>query len=101
MLRSQAEASFSTFLRMVASISPVSSTGDEAPVLVPGAMASTSAASSRKNPALAARPPLGVTYAITGTGDVTIFEVISRLASISPPGVFSRMSTAAAFSRFA
>ena len=61
MLRSHAEASFSTFLRITASIVSPSSTGDDAPVLVPGAMAAISAASSRKNPAEAARPPLGVT----------------------------------------
>ena len=37
------------------------STGEAAPALVPGAIAATSPASSRKKPAEAARPPLGVT----------------------------------------
>ena len=78
MLRSHADASFSTLLRITGSICPAISTGDAAPVLVPGAMAATSAASRRKNPAEAARPPLGVTYAITGTREATIFDVISR-----------------------
>ena len=35
---------------------------------------------------------------MTGTREATIFEVISRLASSSPPGVFRRSRTAAAFS---
>src|SRR5580704_17943472 len=99
MLRSHAEVSFSILFRITASISPFISTGDDAPVLVPGAMAATYEASSKKNPAEAARPPLGVPYAITGTREATIFEVISRLASIQPPGVLRRSRTAAAFSR--
>jgi hypothetical protein len=60
-----------------------------------------SALCSKKKPADAAWPPLGVTYAITGTREATIFELISRVDSTSPPGVFKRSSTAAAFSRAA
>ena len=99
MLRSQAEASFSTLLRITGSMVSPSRTGDEAPVLVPGAMAAMSADSRMKNPAEAARPPLGVTYAMTGTGEATILDVISRVASSRPPGVLRRIRTAAAFSR--
>ena len=82
-LRSHADRSFSILCRITGSICSFSSTGDDAPVLVPGAMAATSDASSKKNPAEAARPPLGVTYEITGTREASIFEAISRLASTS------------------
>jgi hypothetical protein len=61
MLRRYAAASFSTFCFMTASISAPIRTGCAAPVAVPGAIAATSPASSRKNPADAARPPLGAT----------------------------------------
>jgi hypothetical protein len=61
LLRSQAEVSFSIFERITGSICSPISTGEAAPVLVLGAMAAMSAASSRKNPAEAACPPLGVT----------------------------------------
>ncbi len=73
MLRTMAAASFCTLCAMAGSIWPPNiETGVEAPVLVAGAMAATSAASRMKNPAEAARPPLGVTYVTTGTGDATI-----------------------------
>ncbi len=62
MLRISAAASFCTLRAMVASICPPNmETGVDAPVLVAGAMAATSAASRMKKPAEAARPPLGVT----------------------------------------
>jgi hypothetical protein len=98
-LRSQAEESFSILLRITGSICWPISTGEAAPVLVPGDIAAMSAAWRRKKPAEAARPPLGVTKARTGTREATIFSVISRLESSRPPGVFRRSSTAAAFSR--
>ena len=60
-LSSRALASCSTFCFMIGSICDPTSTGWAAPVFVPGAIAATSPDSSRKNPADAARPPLGVT----------------------------------------
>jgi hypothetical protein len=48
-----------------------------------------------KVPADAACVPTGVTYTITGTPALSIAPVISWLASSSPPGVSSSMSTAA------
>ena len=51
-----------------------------------------------KNPADAARPPLGATYVTTGTGEATIFSMVARIASINPPGVLSRTRTSDAFS---
>ena len=50
-----------TLLRITWSICPTSRTGDDAPEFVPGAMAAISPASSTKNPADAARAPLGST----------------------------------------
>jgi hypothetical protein len=58
------------------------------------APAATSPAWRIMNPADAARPPLGATNVITGTGEATIFWMISCMAVISPPGVFSRIITA-------
>ncbi len=60
--RMAAAASCSTFWPMVpVSESPFGPTGWAAPVRVPGAIAATSAASSRKKPAEAACAPLGAT----------------------------------------
>jgi hypothetical protein len=49
-------------------------------------------------PADAARAPLGATYTITGTGDAIISLMMSRVDETSPPGVSSRITSAAAFS---
>ena len=46
--------------------------GEAAPVSVPGDIAATSAESKMKNPAEAARDPVGVTNVTTGTGDCRI-----------------------------
>ena len=57
---------------IVSSGLPPSNTTCAAPASVPGAIAATSAASSRKNPAEPARAPDGATYTITGTRDLKI-----------------------------
>ena len=54
-----------------------------------------------KKPAEAARPPLGATKVTTGIGEATIFSMVSRIASINPPGVLRRMRISVAFSCFA
>ena len=60
--RMKAARSFSIFCFITSSIfAPPRVTGWAAPVLVPGAMAAMSADSRMKNPAEAARDPLGVT----------------------------------------
>ncbi len=60
--RMKAAESFSILVFMVSSIfPPPSSTGCAAPVLVPGAIAATSADSRMKKPAEAARAPVGAT----------------------------------------
>ncbi len=99
--RRNAVASFSSFCFMIGSSCRPSITGCAAPAFVPGAIAATSAASSRKNPAEPARLPAGSTYTITGTGDARMLCTISRIESSSPPGVFIRISTAAAWVRSA
>jgi len=66
-------------------------------MFVPGAMAATSEARVMSAPAEAARAPLGYTYTITGTLAPIIFWMIVRIASSRPPGVSSRMITAALF----
>ena len=100
--RINAAASFSSLDFMIGSISPpVDKTGWDAPVLVPGAIAATSPASSRKNPAEAARAPEGPVQTITGTGQRKMCSTISRVASIKPPGVLRRISNASACSRSA
>ena len=71
-------------------------TGWAAPVLVPFAMAATSADSRMKNPAEAARAPLGATKMITGTEEASMLETISRVESSSPPGVLISIRSAAA-----
>ncbi len=71
--------------------------GCAAPALVPGAIAATSAASSRKNPAEPARLPEGSMKMMTGTGDASMSATISRVESSSPPGVPMEIKTAAAW----
>ncbi len=72
--------------------SPCPPTGWAAPVLVPGAIAATSADMRMKNPADAARAPAGATYTTTGTVHPVMAVVISRVASSSPPGVSSSIT---------
>ena len=91
-------ASFSTFCFMMGSISVPTITGCAAPVLVPGAMAATSPASRMKKPAEAPRAPAGATQVITGTWEAMMRWVISRIDSMSPPGVSRRSTTAASLS---
>jgi len=81
--------------------SPAPPTGWAAPVFVPGAIAATSAAISRKKPADAARAPLGPTQTTTGTGEARIALFIARVESSSPPGVSSSTTRAAASVRSA
>ena len=76
-------------------------TGVAAPRLVPGAIAATSPARSRKKPAEAAWDPDGETYVTTGTLDWSIAEVISRVDVSRPPGVERPTTTRATFSRSA
>ena len=63
---------------------------------VPGAMAATSAAIVIRNPADAARAPLGPTNTTTGTRDSMIAVLMSRVESTSPPGVRSTRTTTSA-----
>ena len=67
--------------------------GDAAPVSVPGDIAATSAERRMKNPADAAREPVGETNVTTGTGDAKIFAMICRIDVSSPPGVSIVIST--------
>src|SRR5664280_1794882 len=63
-------ASFLTFTPSVPGMSPpLLSMGRAAPMFVPGDMNDRFAARVMNVPALAARPPAGVTHTITGTGD--------------------------------
>src|SRR6266511_2003074 len=65
-----ATASLITFLRRSLSRSaPPALIGVEAPMLVWGAISSTSAASEIHSPAEPARAPSGATYTITGIGE--------------------------------
>ena len=73
-------------------------TGWAAPMLVPGAMAATSAASVIRTPADADRAPCGETYTATGTRLLRIACTISRIAESSPPGVSSSTTRSAASS---
>ena len=66
--------------------SPWPPTGVAAPMLVPGAIAATCAASVMNVPALAARLPAGATHTITGSGASSTALTISRVASSEPPG---------------
>lgn len=74
---------------LLAALVALLGTGCAAPAFVPGAIAATSAAISRKNPADAARAPAGVTYTATGTSAVVSAVVISRSETNRPPGVLS------------
>ena len=65
-------------------------------MLVPGAMAATSAAMVIITPAEAARAPLGDTKTTTGTLLASMFWTIKRIDSANPPGVSSSMMMQAA-----
>ena len=98
----KARASCSAFsLSVLGSSWPSPATGWAAPVFVPGAMAATSPARRRKNPAEAADAPEGETYVTTGIFDCRIVEAISRVEVRRPPGVESPSTTSAAPSRSA
>ena len=59
-------------------------------------MAATSAAMVMRNPADAARAPLGPTNTTTGTSDSMIAVLMSRVESTRPPGVRSTRTTTSA-----
>ena len=98
----KARASCSAFsFSVFGSSCPSPATGCAAPALVPGAIAATSPARSRKNPAEAAWAPEGATKVATGTFDARIAVVISRVEVSRPPGVESSDHDEAAPSRSA
>lgn len=63
---------------------------------VPGAIAATSAARMRMNPAEAARAPDGATNTATGVLPATMRDTIARVESTRPPGVRKVRTTSAA-----
>ena len=86
--RAYAARSSADFLAIVSSIfSPVPLTGCAAPMLVPGAIAATSAAMVMMKPADAACTPAGDTYTTTGVRLTIIRETMDRVESTRPPGV--------------
>ena len=92
--RTNAAASFSTLRPSAPPMSlPFELIGVAAPMLVCGAIAATSAASVMNTPAEPARAPFGETYTTTGIGAPSIFLIILRIDSSSPPGVSSRKIT--------
>ena len=97
----KASASFSTFCISTSSGLPPSKTTCAAPASVPGAIAATSADSSRKNPAEPARDPDGATNTMTGTRERKIAPTMVRIESSKPPGVSISMSNACAPSELA
>ncbi len=68
---------------------PPPATGWAAPMLVPGAIAATWAASVINTPAEPAPAPLGPTQTMTGTCAPSISLTIVRVEVSSPPGVSS------------
>ena len=95
----KARASCSAFsFSVFGSSCPSPATGCAAPVFVPGAIAATSPARRRKNPADAAEAPEGETYVTTGTFEARIVEAITRVDVRSPPGVERPRTTTAAWS---
>src|SRR3984885_13787765 len=66
-------------------------------MLVPGAIAATSAASTMMHPADAARAPRGATNTITGARAFISRWMISRIEESRPPGVSSWRTNAAEF----
>ena len=76
--------------------SPEPETGCAAPACVAGAMAATSAAIRRMNPADAARAPDGATNTTTGVRAVIIRDTMLRVESSRPPGVRNTSTTSSA-----
>ena len=74
-------------------VPPMPDTGWAAPMLVPGAMAATSATTVMRNPAEAARAPEGPTNTATGTGELSMASMICRIDVSRPPGVSSLSTT--------
>ena len=72
---------------------PMPDTGWAAPMLVPGAIAATSATTVMRKPAEAARAPEGPTKTATGTRELSIASMICRIDVSSPPGVSSLSTT--------
>src|SRR5258706_6287975 len=72
---------------------PIPETGWAAPMLVPGAMAATSATTVMRKPAEAARAPEGPTKTATGTRELSIASMICRIDVSRPPGVSSLSTT--------
>ena len=64
-----------------------SATGVAEPMLVVGAMPTRFAAYEMYTPAEPARAPSGATYTITGTLELRMRRLMSRIASDRPPGV--------------
>ena len=96
-VRTYAAASDAAFCDVVSSIfSPEPETGCAAPACVAGAIAATSAAIRRMNPADAARAPDGPTNTTTGARDVIIRDTILRVESSRPPGVRNTSTTSSA-----
>ncbi len=96
MERRKAVASSSTFFLRTGSIVVPSMMGWAAPALVPGAITARSADSSRKKPAEPARLPVGSMKMMTGTGERSMAETISRVEVRRPPGVPRDRRTASA-----
>ena len=91
-----AAASLVTFWPSVPVMSPpLLSTGDAAPMLVPGAITAMLLASVMNVPALAAKPPAGATHTMTGIVASSSEPTMSFVEKRSPPGVSSSMITAA------
>jgi hypothetical protein len=65
-------------------------------MLVPGAIAATSAAIAMMNPAEAARAPDGPTNTATGVRQLSILSTIWRIELSRPPGVSIRITTSGA-----
>src|SRR5439155_14020624 len=98
-LRTLVTASFNTLApRSPLRFSPVAWIGCAEPMLVPGAMARTSAAWATKRPADAARAPLGYTKTTTGTLQLRRLVTMSSMEFEMPPGVFRTTSRASAWS---
>ncbi len=85
-----------TFFDITSSIWPMPATGCAAPMLVPGAIAATSAAIVITNPAEAARAPEGPTKTATGVRQLSILSTICRIELSRPPGVSIRITTSGA-----
>ncbi len=86
-----------TFFDITSSIWPIPATGCAAPMLVPGAIAATSAATVMMKPAEAARAPDGPTNTATGVVQLSMLSTICRIELSRPPGVSMRTTSSGAF----